>query len=184
MHWLTFVAGAVLSWGVYGAMLHQGQVKLGNPMRALLCVGIAYFLIGVLVPIMVLMTQGQGLRGFNGSGTTFATVAGALGALGAVCIIFSFRTGGTPTYVMPLVFGGRRSSTCSTRWPRIRRRPHQISLCRLSRHRDRRRHGASFAAGLAAEIILPKRRTAICRRSHTSSSPCAETAGRRIRRSC
>ena len=106
MHWLTFVAGAVLSWGVYGAMLHQGQVKLGNPMRALLCVGIAYFLIGVLVPIVVLMTQGHGLRGFTSAGATFATVAGALGALGAVCIIFSFRTGGMPTYVMPLVFGG------------------------------------------------------------------------------
>ena len=106
MHWLSFVAGAVLSWGVYGAMLHQGQVKLGNPMRALLCVGVASFLVGVLVPVAVLFSQGQGLRGFTSSGTTFATVAGMLGAIGAVCIIFSFRTGGTPTYVMPLVFGG------------------------------------------------------------------------------
>jgi len=106
MNWLTFVLGAVLSWGVYGAMLHQGQVKLGSPMRALLCVGVAYFLIGVLVPIIVLTVQGQGLSGFSSAGTTAATVAGALGALGAVCIIFSFRTGGTPTYVMPLVFGG------------------------------------------------------------------------------
>ena len=106
MNWLAFVAGAILSWGVYGAMLHQGQVKLGNPMRALLCVGIAYFLIAVLVPLVVLASQGQGLRGFTISGATAATVAGALGALGAVCIIFSFRTGGTPTYVMPLVFGG------------------------------------------------------------------------------
>jgi hypothetical protein len=106
MNWLGFVAGAVLSWGVYGAMLHQGQVKLGNPMRALLCVGVAYFLVGVVVPLIVLAAQGQGLRGFNASGTTFATVAGTLGALGAVCIIFAFRTGGLPTYVMPLVFGG------------------------------------------------------------------------------
>lgn len=106
MNWLMFVAGAVLSWGVYGAMLHQGQVKLGSPMRALLCVGVAYFLIGVLVPLVVLTAQGQGLSGFNRAGTTGATVAGALGALGAVCIIYSFRTGGTPTYVMPLVFGG------------------------------------------------------------------------------
>jgi hypothetical protein len=106
MKWQAFVAGAVLSWGVYGAMLHQGQVKLGNPMRALLCVGVAYFLVGVVVPVIALMAQGQGLRGFNASGTTFATVAGTLGALGAVCIIFAFRTGGTPTYVMPLVFGG------------------------------------------------------------------------------
>jgi hypothetical protein len=106
MTWLAFVAGAVLSWGVYGAMLHQGQVKLGNPMRALLCVGVAYFLVGVVVPIITLMAQGQGLQGFNREGTTAATVAGMLGALGAVCIIFSFRTGGIPTYVMPLVFGG------------------------------------------------------------------------------
>jgi hypothetical protein len=106
MTWLVFVAGAVLSWGVYGSMLHEGQLKLGSPLRALLCVGIAYFLIGVLVPIALLYSQGQGLRGFNGAGTRMATVAGALGAIGAVCIIYSFRTGGTPQYVMPLVFGG------------------------------------------------------------------------------
>ena len=107
MHWLAFVAGAVLSWGVYGAMLHQGQTKLGSPMRALLCVGIAYFLIGVLVPVITMLSQGQlDSRGWNSSGATFATVAGALGAIGAACIIFSFRAGGLPTYVMPLVFGG------------------------------------------------------------------------------
>ena len=107
MTWLAFVAGAVASCGhIMAAMLHGGQVKLGSPMRALLCVGVAYFLIGVLVPLVVLMSQGQGLSGFNREGTTAATLAGALGALGAVCIIFSFRTGGTPTYVMPLVFGG------------------------------------------------------------------------------
>ena len=106
MTWLAFVAGAVASWGVYGAMLHGGQVKLGSPMRALLCVGVAYFLVGVVVPVIVLMAQGQGLRGFNPAGTTFATVAGTLGALGAVGIIFAFRSGGLPTYVMPLVFGG------------------------------------------------------------------------------
>ena len=88
MTWLAFVAGAFLSWGVYGAMLHQGQVRLGNPMRALLCVGIAYFLIGVLVPLLVLAYQGQGLSGFNMEGTVGATMAGALGAIGAVCIIF------------------------------------------------------------------------------------------------
>ena len=95
MNWLTFVAGAVLSWGVYGAMLHQGQTKLGSPLRALLCVGVAYFLIGVIVPVVMMMSQGQlDSRGWNASGATFATVAGALGAIGAACIIFSFRAGG------------------------------------------------------------------------------------------
>src|SRR5688572_25928471 len=105
MTWLMFVVGAVLSWGIYGPMLHKGQVQLGNPLRALLCVGVAYFLVGVLVPVITLGTQGE-LRGFTSEGTVAATAGGALGALGAVCIIFSFRYGGLPFYVMPLVFGG------------------------------------------------------------------------------
>jgi hypothetical protein len=105
MIWVIFVAGAVLSWGAYGALLHQGQTQLGNPLKALLCVGAAYFLIGVIVPVAALMNQGQ-LSDFDGSGLVAATVAGALGAIGAVCIIWSFRTGGLPVYVMPLVFGG------------------------------------------------------------------------------
>jgi hypothetical protein len=105
MIWVIFVAGAVLSWGIYGAMLHQGQVALGNPLKALLCVGVAYFLVGVLVPVGALSAQGT-LSGFDPAGLRSATVAGILGALGAVCIIYSFRTGGVPLYVMPLVFGG------------------------------------------------------------------------------
>ena len=40
------------------------------------------------------------------SGFRTTTGAGALGAIGAVCIIWAFRTGGIPLYVMPLVFGG------------------------------------------------------------------------------
>ena len=105
MVWVIFVAGAVLSWGAYGAMLHQGQTLLGNPLKALLCVGVAYFLIGVIVPVAALGSQG-GLSSFNTSGLILATVAGALGAIGAACIIWAFRTGGLPIYVMPLVFGG------------------------------------------------------------------------------
>jgi hypothetical protein len=103
--WVLFVAGAVLSWGAYGVLLHKGQVALGNPLKALLCVGVAYFLIGVLVPVATLSAQG-GLSNFNSSGLITATIAGALGAAGAACIIYSFRTGGLPLYVMPLVFGG------------------------------------------------------------------------------
>ena len=105
MVWTLFVVGAVISWGMYGPILHKGQVQLGNPLRALLCVGIAYFLIGVLVPVITLSAQG-GLNNFNTGGTLSAGLGGALGALGAVCIIWAFRTGGLPTYVMPLVFGG------------------------------------------------------------------------------
>jgi len=106
MNWTFFVAGAVLSWGVYGSMLADGQMRLGSPLKALLCVGVAYFLVGVLVPVGALSQQPGGLAGFNASGTTAATIAGILGAAGAACIIWAFRSGGSPLYVMPLVFGG------------------------------------------------------------------------------
>jgi len=105
MAWVLFVVGAVLSWGVYGVLLHQGGVQLGSPLKALLCVGVAYFLIGVLVPVATLSYQGE-LSGFTMKGSLAATLGGALGAAGAVCIIFAFRNGGLPTYVMPLVFAG------------------------------------------------------------------------------
>ena len=105
MIWIIFALGAALSWGLYGPALHRGQVALGSPMRALLCVGVAYFLIGVLVPIASLTYQGE-LHGFTMKGSLAATLGGALGAAGAVCIIFAFKYGGLPTYVMPLVFAG------------------------------------------------------------------------------
>jgi hypothetical protein len=105
MIWVIFVAGAVLSWGTYGALLHMGQRQLGNPLKAMLCVGVAYFLIGVIIPVVSLGAQGR-LSAFNSTGLVTATIAGALGAAGAACIIYAFRFGGLPIYVMPLVFGG------------------------------------------------------------------------------
>jgi drug/metabolite transporter (DMT)-like permease len=105
MSWIVLAFSAALSWGLYGASLHRGQVDLGNPMKAMLCVGVAYFLIAVLVPVGALSSQGE-LRNFSMTGTITATLAGALGAIGAVCITYAFRNGGTPFIVMPLVFGG------------------------------------------------------------------------------
>jgi hypothetical protein len=90
---MLFVAGAVLSWGAYGVLLYLGQIQLGNPLKALLCVGVAYFLIGVIIPVASLSAQG-GLSNFNSTGLITATIAGALGAAGAACIIYAF--GGAP----------------------------------------------------------------------------------------
>jgi uncharacterized membrane protein len=107
MPWIVLALGAALSWGLYGPALHTGQTKLGSPFRALLCVGLAYMLIGVLVPLAALATQGElNSKGWNLAGFTQATLAGGLGALGAVFIIYAFRAGGLPAYVMPIVFGG------------------------------------------------------------------------------
>jgi hypothetical protein len=106
MTWIAFALGAVLAWGMYGPALHKGQVLLGSPLRALLCVGFAYFLLGVLVPVASLATSPGGIGSFPLTGTIWATIGGALGALGAICIIWAFKSGGLPTYVMPIVFGG------------------------------------------------------------------------------
>jgi hypothetical protein len=105
MSWIALAFSAAFSWGLYGASLHRGQVELGNPLKAMLCVGIAYFLIAVLVPVAALSSQGE-LRNFSTTGALTATLAGALGAIGAVCITYAFRAGGTPFIVMPIVFGG------------------------------------------------------------------------------
>ena len=105
MVWVIFVAGAVVSWGAYGALLGLGTAQLQNPLKALLCVGVAYFLIGVIIPVVGLSTQAS-LSAFNSNGLVTATIAGALGAIGAACIIYAFQNGGLPVYVMPLVFGG------------------------------------------------------------------------------
>src|ERR1051325_6462620 len=105
MLWIIFALGAALAWGLYGPILHQGQVELGSPLRALLCVGAAYFLIGVIVPVIGLGSQGE-LNNFTMKGASSALLGGALGAIGAICIIMAFKYGGLPTYVMPLVFAG------------------------------------------------------------------------------
>jgi len=107
--WLAFVIGAVLCWGAYGPALHYGRAGFANrataPMQALLCVGVAYFLVGVLLPGVSLWWQDK-LSGFSARGVAFSTLAGVLGALGAACIIWAFQNGGKPLYVMPLVFAG------------------------------------------------------------------------------
>lgn len=108
-HWMyvtLFTAMTALSWGVYGPTLHRGQMAMaGSRLRPFLCVGLAYFLIAVIVPSLLLLQwheQGE----FTFSGTMWSLAGGAAGALGALGIIMAFTFGGKPIFVMPLVFGG------------------------------------------------------------------------------
>ena len=49
---LAFVAFTFLAWGVYGPVLHVGQDAMGHSsLRPFTCVGLAYFLVAVVVPI-------------------------------------------------------------------------------------------------------------------------------------
>ncbi len=104
--WLAFVLGAILSWGAYVPFIHEGQIALGRgPIRAFLCVGGAYFLTAVLVPVLLLLAGVEPVE-FQSRGVVFATIAGVLGAAGALCVILALKLGGSPIVVAPLVFAG------------------------------------------------------------------------------
>jgi hypothetical protein len=103
------IALTVVSWGVYGPVLHKGQMLMqGSRLRPLICVGLAYLAVAVVVaPLIIQMWQGSeewNKMTFTGSVWSFA--GGTAGAVGALGIILAFTFGGKPTYVMPLVFGG------------------------------------------------------------------------------
>ena len=100
------IALAALSWGSYGPVLHKGQMKMdGSRLRPFLCVGLAYFVIAVLVPSSLMRIFDEP-GSFKFDGVVWALAGGAAGAVGALGIILAFNFGGKPIYVMPLVFGG------------------------------------------------------------------------------
>lgn len=103
---LPFAGLTVLCWGSYGPILHASKASMGNNSWAqLLCVGIAYFLIAVIIPVAILRSKGEQGE-WTKDGFIFGIGAGTLGALGALGIITALTSGGDPIYVMPIVFGG------------------------------------------------------------------------------
>lgn len=107
---LLFVLMTFCCWGIYGPVLHIGQAEMsGEPgklssLRPFICVGVAYFLIAVAFPLVVLQTKGE-KGNWTAGGAILSFVAGAVGAIGALGIILAFKFQGKPVYVMPLVFG-------------------------------------------------------------------------------
>jgi len=102
---LLAVALSLLAWGGYGPVLHRGQAAMGGSrLRPLLCIGVAYFLIAVLVPLALLVPMGKA-GGWHFTSTAWSTAAGCLGAVGALGTILAFTLGGKPFTVMPVVFG-------------------------------------------------------------------------------
>lgn len=103
------IAMTALCWGVYGPLLHKGQMLMqGSRLRPLVCVGVAYFVIAVVLPTVKLLIQPEDSSFFHNNspaGTLWSLAGGAAGALGALGVILAFNFGGKPIYVMPLVFG-------------------------------------------------------------------------------
>lgn len=101
---LGAIALTALCWGLYGPVLHFGRDAMQSALRPFVCVGIAYFLIAVLIPLALLRRGERG--GWTMKGVVWSLLAGTAGALGALGVILALRFGGKPIYVMPLVFGG------------------------------------------------------------------------------
>ena len=104
---LSGIALTVCCWGSYGPTLHRGQANLGNtPLKPLICVGAAYFIVAIIVPLVILSSSGKLTGDWSARGITWSICAGALGAFGALGIILAMTSGGRASFVMPLVFGG------------------------------------------------------------------------------
>ena len=109
--WLFWVSLAGLSWGTYVPMIAYGGKELsGNRFGALLCVGVAYVLIAVLLPLGLFVSGKESWPPLKPIGLTFAGLAGVAGAVGALCVIFASKAAGGPKskeylYIAPLIFG-------------------------------------------------------------------------------
>ncbi len=107
--WLVFTALTVACWGLYGIFLHKGQALMGDPeqgrIKAFLVVGVAYLLVAVLGPVIMLATQKASWQ-FTGAGVAWSLVAGAVGAVGALGVLLAFGAKGSPAVVMSVVFAG------------------------------------------------------------------------------
>lgn len=109
MNWLYYAFLTVATWGLYGVFLHSGQMAMNDPVfgryKAFLLVGVAYFIVAVLAPLLLLKAQGASWS-FPAKGAWISLFAGTLGAIGAFGILLAFGAKGTPAVVMSIVFAG------------------------------------------------------------------------------
>jgi drug/metabolite transporter (DMT)-like permease len=107
--WLTFALLTVATWGLYGLLLHTGQVAMGDPVhgryKAFLWVGIAYFAIAIVGPLVMLQGSGAGWA-MPTRGIAWSLLAGSSGAIGAFCVLLAFGAKGHPAAVMSIIFAG------------------------------------------------------------------------------
>ncbi len=119
--WLVYVALAGLAWGTYVPLISYGGSELGGKpnarLMAILCVGVAYFLIGVLFPLVMFFTGQYPWPEVKGLGLTFSGLAGVAGAVGALCVIYATSAARATAvaekvnpdtyrlYIAPLIFG-------------------------------------------------------------------------------
>jgi hypothetical protein len=108
---MVFVLGAAICWGFYAPLVHRGATALHSNLRAFLFVGVAYFIVAVVLPMVMIFVfnwdpTARGTPTFEATPVMWGLAAGLSGALGALCLIFALTNAGGAIYVAPLVFGG------------------------------------------------------------------------------
>ncbi len=97
--WWGYVIIAGLAWGTYVPIIFYGGTELttkpgtiGGRLASILCVGIAYFVMAVLIPVVLMMTNaGDQPDWKKTNGLVFSGIAGVMGAIGAICVIFASK---------------------------------------------------------------------------------------------
>ncbi len=104
---LLYVLGVVICWGLYSVFLHMGSVGMSiegakpdlmsNRMKAFLLVGIAYVLVAVVGPLIILKMRDSGAAthwSFPTTGWKMSLIAGLLGAFGAFFLLMALSSDG------------------------------------------------------------------------------------------
>ena len=121
--WWGYVIGAGLAWGTYVPLVFFGGTELttrpgtvGGRLASILCVGIAYFLLAVVIPVVMMAIRDDAKPEWKMTGLVFSSLAGVAGAVGAICVIFASKAavdtakleGINPAtyrvYIAPLIF--------------------------------------------------------------------------------
>src|SRR5688572_4635641 len=96
--WWAYVVLAGLAWGTYVPIIFYGGQELttrpgtiGGRLASILCVGIAYFVLAVVIPVALMATRDDAKPDWKLNGLIFSSLAGMAGAIGAICVIFASK---------------------------------------------------------------------------------------------
>jgi hypothetical protein len=121
--WWGYVILAGLAWGTYVPIIFYGGTELttkpgtiGGRLASILCVGVAYFVMAVVIPLILMSLREDAKPEWKLNGLVFSGLAGIAGAVGAICVIFASKAavdqakldGINPAtyriYIAPLIF--------------------------------------------------------------------------------
>jgi drug/metabolite transporter (DMT)-like permease len=91
--------------------------KPGARLMAILCVGVAYFVMAVVFPLAMFLSKQEQWPDLKTTGLVFSGLAGVAGAAGAICVIFASKSAVASAkadgldidtyrvFIAPLIFG-------------------------------------------------------------------------------